>query len=244
MPPCLPAPVARESHDLERLAARFGPAFGAAAAACLAAGLAIGLAVAAPDAEQGEASRIAVLHRPAAAIAYGIFVLMGALGVATLRGRARDAAAIAAALAPTGVVFGILALWTEALWRRPLQGQWWSWEAGTVSMLMLLFLYGGVLALHAMLDDPKRGDRAAALFTVLGLANLPVLYLSLAWWDATRHAAGLAAPHAGSAFAWATGLVGAGFACYTVHAAARRLRCAIAERRAQVLEHRRWQEAA
>lgn len=227
--------------DLARAAARVAAFCAPAALVMIVAGLAVGL-VLAPATVQGEVSRVAVLHGPAAGVALGIYALLAALAIATLRQDSRTAPVVAAALLPTGLLFTLLALWTEALWRRPLQGAWWVWDARSMAQLMLLFLYGGALALRALLDDPRRADRAAALFVLLGLGNLPILYFSLHWWDQLRHVRTVEAPPMGAALAVAEALVTAGFACYAAQAAARRVRCLVAERDAAAREVRRLME--
>ena len=75
--------------------------------------------------------------------------------------RARSPAMLAHALAPTGALMTFIALWTGALWGKPTWGTWWVWDARLTSELILLFLYVGVLSLHAAIDDARRADRAA-----------------------------------------------------------------------------------
>ena len=233
------------ADSLHRWAGRAAPVLGWAAVILIGAGLAVGLLMAPRDAEQGDIFRVAALHRPAAALAVAIYAAIAVLSIATLRLRAKVAAMLAGALAPTGVLFTLLALWTEALWRRPVQGAWWAWEAESVSQLLMLFLYGGFIALRAMIDDPRRADRAGALMALLGAANLPVLYFSLYWWDVLRRGPAVATrPEMTPALFLAALLVGAGFAAYAAFAALKRVRCLIAEREALARSVRRMTESA
>ena len=48
---------------------------------------------------------------------------------------------------------------------------------------MLLFLYFGFMALANAFEDPRRGDRAAALLALIGVVNLPIIYFSVQWWN-------------------------------------------------------------
>lgn len=231
--------------SLHRWAGRVAPALGWAAVALIGAGLAVGLLFAPADSGQGDIFRVVVLYRPAAMLSVGIYAAIGILSVATLRYHARLAAMMAGALAPTGVLFTLLALWTDALWRRPVQGAWWAWEAESVSQLLLLFLYGGYLGLRAMIDDPRRAESAGALLAVLGAANLPVLYFSLHWWDALRRGpVAVAQPYMTPYLFLAAVMVGAGFAAYAAFAALKRVRCLIAERDALARSVRRTMESA
>lgn len=214
------------------------------AMALLGAGLGVALLLAPTNPAQGDAFRIAAIHYPAAWVALGAYIAIGALSVLTLRYRSRLTAMLAGALAPTGMLFTLLALWTEALWRRPVRGEWWVWNAEAVSQLMLLFLMGGLVALRFALDDPRRADRAAALLALIGLGNLPVLYFSLHWWDVLRHEAPMSVPPAMSAtLAVAAALIGTGFAAYAASAALKRVRCLIAERDALARSLRRLLES-
>lgn len=215
------------------LAGRLAPRFGWSAAALVAVGLGAALLPAAGSAAHAEAMRIAAIHYPAQWISLAIYVAIGALSALTLRERSRLAAMLAHALAPTGILFTLLTLWTGALWRKPLRGVWWTWDAESVSQLMLLMLLGGFIAVRAMIDDPRRADRACSLVAVVGLANLPVLYFSLRWWDITRHeVAAAAVPELTVAALGAALLVGAGFVAHTAFVALKRARCLIAERTA------------
>ena len=39
------------------------------------------------------------------------------------------------------------------------------------------------IALWSAIDDPKRGDRAGALLTLIGAINVPIIYFSVKWWN-------------------------------------------------------------
>ncbi|MFX6190255.1 cytochrome c biogenesis protein CcsA, partial [Acinetobacter baumannii] len=70
---------------------------------------------------------------------------------------------MATALAPTGAIWAFVALWTGALWGKPTWGTYWVWDARLTSMLILLFLYAGVMALHSAFEDAAQGGTAAAI---------------------------------------------------------------------------------
>lgn len=222
-------------------AGRTAKPLGWAALVLTVAGLGAALVLAPDGQEPGDKFRIGAVHYPAAWASLCIYVTIGALSAVTLRHRSRLTGILAAALAPTGVLFTLLALWTESLWRRPSSGTWWAWDAEAVSQLMMLFLFGGFIAVRAMIDDPRRADQAGALLAVLGTVNLPVLYFSLHWWDMTRVGVPTPATFSG-AFTMATVLTGAGFAAYAAFAMLKRVRCLIAERNAFARNLRRMLE--
>jgi heme exporter protein C len=184
-----------------------------------------------------------VLHYPAAWLSLLLYIAIGALSVLTLRRDTRLAAMLASAIAPTGALFTFLALWTEALWRKPVRGIWWVWDAESASQLMMLALFAGFIGLKALIDDPRRADRAGALLAVLGAASLPVLYFSLHWWDLLRgETVAAREPAMSGALFLATVMVGLGFAAHATAVALRRTRCLIAERDALSRQLRRMLE--
>ncbi len=97
--------------------------------------------------------------------------------------RIKLAHAVAAAAAPIGASFTVLALATGAIWGKPTWGTWWVWDARLTSELILLFLYAGVMALRASIDDRDRADRASAVLAIVGVVNLPIIHYSVYWWN-------------------------------------------------------------
>ena len=85
--------------------------------------------------------------------------------------------------APIGASFTFLALLTGSLWGRPMWGTYWEWDARLTSVLVLFLLYLGVLALYWTAEDPGRGSRAAAVLTLVGAVNIPIIKFSVDWWN-------------------------------------------------------------
>jgi heme exporter protein C len=102
---------------------------------------------------------------------------------------ARLSAMMAQALAPTGALFTVIALWTGALWGRPAWGTYWAWDARMTSELILLFLYLGYMALRQAIDEPRRADRASAVLALVGVVNVPIIYFSVRWWNTLHQGA-------------------------------------------------------
>jgi heme exporter protein C len=166
-----------------RLAGRLAPWFFALAAVLGAIGLYLGLFVAPTDAQQGEVYRIIFIHVPAAWMSMFLYFVMAIYAGMSLMFNTRLASMMARAIAPTGAMFTFVALWTGAFWGRPTWGAYWVWDARLTSELVLLFLYFGFIALANAFEDPRRGDRAAALLALIGVVNLPIIYFSVLWWN-------------------------------------------------------------
>jgi heme exporter protein C len=171
------------------LAGLLVPWFAAAAAVLALVALYVGFFVAPTDAQQGEAYRIIFIHVPAAWMAMFLYLVMAFWAGCGLVFNARMPAMFAAALAPTGALMAALALWTGALWGRPMWGAYWVWDARLTSTLILLFLYLGFLSLHAAIDDSRRADRACAVLALVGAINVPIIYFSVKWWNTLHQGA-------------------------------------------------------
>jgi heme exporter protein C len=171
---------------------RATPWLGAATAALFAAGLYLALVASPPDYQQGESVRIMYVHVPAAWMAMFCYVGMSAAAAIGLIWRHPLADLAAQATAPIGAAFTFLALVTGALWGKPMWGAWWVWDARLTSVLILLFLYLGFIALSAAFDDPGRGRRAAAILALVGLVNVPIIKFSVDWWSTLHQPASVA----------------------------------------------------
>jgi heme exporter protein C len=165
------------------LAGKLVPWFAVLAVILATVGLYIGFFVAPTDFQQGEGYRIIFIHVPAAWMSMFIYVVMAFWSAIGLAWNTRLSFVMARALAPTGAMFTFVALWTGAFWGKPMWGAWWVWDARLTSELILLFLYVGVMALQAAIDDPRRSDRAGALLNLVGVINVPIIYFSVAWWN-------------------------------------------------------------
>lgn len=171
------------------LSGKLIPWFGWSAAILAIAGLYISFFVAPTDFQQGEAYRIIFIHVPAAWMSMFIYLTMAFWGAIGLAFKTRLSFLMSRSLAPTGALFTFVALWTGALWGKPMWGAWWVWDARLTSELILLFLYVGIMALWAAIDDPQRGDRAGALLTLVGAINVPIIYFSVKWWNTLHQGA-------------------------------------------------------
>ena len=173
------------------LAGKLALVFGALAVAACAVGLYLGFFVAPTDAQQGESYRIIFIHVPAAWLSMLLYVAMAFWAAVGWFLNARMAFIFARAIAPTGALFTVLALWTGSLWGRPTWGTWWVWDARLTSELILLFLYLGYMALVAAIDDVRRADKAGALLAIVGVVNVPVIYFSVVWWNTLHQGSSL-----------------------------------------------------
>jgi heme exporter protein C len=167
------------------LSGRVLPWLGAATVVALTTG--ITLAVNAPDDYQhGAAVKIMFVHVPAAWLSMGCWTVMSIAALGTLVWRHPLADVAARAAAPLGAAFTAMCLITGMLWGRPMWGAYWVWDGRLTSVLVLFLMYLGVIALWRTVEDPSRAARAAAVLTLVGAINLPIIKFSVDWW-ATLH---------------------------------------------------------
>jgi heme exporter protein C len=135
------------------------------------------------DYQQGAAVKIMFVHVPNAWLAMLVWGVMSIAALGTLVWRHPLADVAAKAAAPIGAAFTFLALATGSLWGRPMWGTYWEWDARLTSVLILFLMYLGIMALWRAVDDPSRAARAAAILTLVGAINLPIIKFSVDWWN-------------------------------------------------------------
>src|SRR5947208_3774555 len=165
------------------LTARVLPWFAAVTALVFAIGLDLVSVVSPDDYQQGGAVKIMFIQVPNAWLAMGVWTVMSLASIGTLVWRHPLADVAAKSAAPLGAAFTFLALLTGSLWGRPMWGTYWVWDARLTSVLVLFLMYLGVIALWRTVDDPSRAARAAAILTLVGAINLPVIKFSVNWWN-------------------------------------------------------------
>jgi heme exporter protein C len=144
-----------------------------------------------PDYQQHDSVRIMYIHVPSAWIAMMAYASIGAAAVTHLIWKHLLAGLYIRAVAPVGAIFTIICLVSGSLWGLPTWGTWWVWDARLTSVLILFFLYIGIIILDRAYENPDRGMVAAAWLAVMGLVNLPVIKFSVDWWNTLHQQASL-----------------------------------------------------
>ena len=85
--------------------------------------------------------------------------------------------------APIGAWMTFIALVTGAVWGKPTWGAWWVWDARLTSMLILLFLYFGIIALGQAISNRDSAAKACAVLSIVGVVNIPIIKYSVEWWN-------------------------------------------------------------
>ena len=140
-----------------------------------------------------------------------------------------------------GAAMTFVALVTGAIWGKPTWGTWWVWDARITSMLVLFFLYLGVVALHQAFEDRDVAARACAVLALVGTVNIPIIYKSVDWWYSLHQPATIkftGAPSMHADMFQPLVVMIAGFYCFYALAVLLSLRSEILERE----EKSRWVE--
>src|SRR6266540_1371132 len=165
------------------LADRVLPWLAGLTATAFAIGLYVAFFVAPDDYQQGATVKIMFLHVPSAWLAMLCWGLMSIAALGTLVWRHPLADVAAKSAAPIGAAFTFLCLLTGSMWGRPMWGTYWQWDARLTSVLVMFIMYLGLIALWRTVEDPARAGRAAAVLTLVGAINLPIIKFSVDWWN-------------------------------------------------------------
>lgn len=187
-----------------------------------------------PDYQQKDSARIMYVHVPSSALSLGLYMAMAIAAAVGLIWRMKLAHALAASLAPIGAWMTALALFTGAVWGRPMWGTWWAWgDPRIVFTLLNLLLFLGYMALRASFDDTQRADRVSAVLAIVGSVNVPIVKYSVEWWNSLHQPASIlkiGAPSIDASMRWPLYVMGLAFVMYIAAVACDRLRAEILRR--------------
>src|SRR3954451_14411998 len=125
----------------------------------------------------GQSSRILFFHVPMAWVSFVAFIAAGVWSLLFLyRGRRPRHDRAAAVAVELGLLFGVLATVTGALWARVMWGAYWHWDPRADSIVGGLLSSGAYRALRSSLEDRDQRARLSAAYAVLGLAVAPFLF--------------------------------------------------------------------
>ena len=155
-------------------------------------GLAIPAIINSPnDYQQGNAVKIMYIHVPAAWMSLLIYTLMAAFNISGFIWKNRFFYIIAKSIAAIGAVFTAITLITGSLWGKPIWGTWWVWDARLTSVLILFFLYLGYIILLDSFDDQEKGEKIAAILSIVGFINVPIIKFSVEYWNSLHQPASI-----------------------------------------------------
>lgn len=221
------------------LSARVLPWLSGAAALTLAVAFYLAFFVAPEDYQQGQTVKIMFVHVPSAWLGMFGYLLIAASSFGLLVWRHPLADVSAKAAAPIGATFTALALITGSLWGKPMWGTFWEWDARLTSVLILFFLYLGLMALRASIEDEGQGARLAAILGLAGVAILPVIRFSVNYWNTLHQPASVVrvgGPSIHPTILWPLMIAALGFTLLFMALHMKAMRNEILRRRVKTLE--------
>ena len=134
-----------------------------------------------------------------------------------------------------GLDSAALCLASGSLWGRPAWGTWWVWDGRLTSMLVLLFLYFGYIALSGALAREGSSSRIAAIFGLVGAINVPIINRSVVWWNSLHQPPSLTMGNSAidPVYLYPLGASTLGFSCLFGAAVLMRMRAELAEAKAE-----------
>ena len=145
-------------------------------------GLVEALILSPPDYLQSDSVRIMYVHVPSAWVSLGIFSTIAFLSIGNFIFKNKNFSLIAKSLAPSGLVFNIIALVTGAIWGKPTWGTFWAWDARITSMLILALFYGMYILSWKIFEDKLQVTKITSIIAIIGLVNIPIIKFSVEWW--------------------------------------------------------------
>ena len=190
-----------------------------------------GLFLTPPDYLQGDAVRILYIHVPAAWLSMAGWSGIAIASLAQLVWRHPLSGVAARAVAVPGAMFTAICLATGSIWGKKSWGTWWEWDGRMTSVLVLLFLYIGYIALSASSSERGSVSRVTAIYGLVGAINLPIIKYSVQWWNTLHQAPSITLR--GSAIApellWPLGFTVIGFSLLFAAIVLMRMRAILAE---------------
>jgi heme exporter protein C len=154
-------------------------------------GLAEALIFSPEDYKQSHSVRIMYVHVPAAWISLGTFSSITFLSIVGYIFKIRNFFLISKSLAPSGLVFNIVALVTGSIWGKPTWGTWWAWDARITSMLILVLFYIMYLVSWRIYENKDKVFKISTVITILGIINVPIIKYSVDWWNTLHQPASI-----------------------------------------------------
>jgi heme exporter protein C len=143
----------------------------------------LGLFRAPREVYMGDVQRIMYVHVPTAwnallALTFGFGCALAYLLKGDWRWDSRHEAAL-----EVGILLGALLCIQGAIWARPTWGVWWDWDPRLTTTAVMVFAFGGILALRGFVEDPARRAVWSAVATIIAFVDVPIVYFSVRWWN-------------------------------------------------------------
>jgi len=135
----------------------------------------------------GPVQKIFYFHVASAWNAFFAFFIVFVFSLLYLFTKKRKYDLIAGVSGEIGVIFTAIVLTTGPIWARSAWNTWWTWEPRLTTTLILFFLYIGYIMIRNLDMDWQKRARLASVFGIISFANVPIVYMSIRWWESNLH---------------------------------------------------------
>lgn len=135
----------------------------------------------------GVVQKIFYFHVASAWVAFFAFFIVCAFSIMYLAKRKRIYDVIAGVSAEIGVVYTAIVLTTGPIWGRSAWNSWWSWEPRLTTTLILFFMYIAYIMIRHMDGAWEKKARLASVFGIISFINVPIVFMSIRWWNTKLH---------------------------------------------------------
>lgn len=139
------------------------------------------------DTTLGVVQKVFYFHVGSAWNAFFAFFIVGLFSVLYLIKRQRIYDMIAKVSAEIGVVFTAIVLTTGPIWARSSWNTWWNWEPRLTTTLILFFIYVAYIMIRSLDLEWQKKARLSAVLGIVGALMVPVVYMSIHWWESSFH---------------------------------------------------------
>ncbi|MED4223776.1 cytochrome c biogenesis protein [Neobacillus cucumis] len=142
---------------------------------------------AAEEKTMGAAQKIFYFHVSSAWLAFMAFFVTFVFSILFLIKRKRIFDTYAYVSAEIGIVFTIIVLTTGPIWAKSSWNTWWVWEPRLITTLILFFIYIAYIMIRQMDGVWDKKARLAAVFGIIGFADVPIVFFAIRWWQTKFH---------------------------------------------------------
>lgn len=133
------------------------------------------------EASMGEVQRIFYVH---VAVAWsGLLAILASAACGAIYLYRRDLVwdHWSQAAAELGWIGCGLVLITGSLWARAAWGVWWTWDPRLTTTFILWMIYSGYFLVRSSQEDAHRRARLGAVMSILGVLDLPLVFVATRW---------------------------------------------------------------
>ena len=123
----------------------------------------------------GKLVRIAFFHIPVAWVSVLAFLVSAFYAGRYLRRPELRSDAVSAQSARLGFAFVLLATLSGAVFSKLTWGAYWNWDPRQTTIFVLLLIYAAYLMLRAVILEPRRRARVAAVYALFSFLTVPFL---------------------------------------------------------------------